>query len=403
MSNRFAADAKFVGLSEDGEHLIVATPEGTQYRLRISPMLRAAVRLDRSAMEHHKNEHDNAMAPREIQARIRSGMTAEELADKSGMPLEHIQRYERPVLAERSFIATTAQKVTLTSEPDSPTLGNIVTDRLSARDVNVLELQWDAFKSDGHGWIVTVSFNLEGDERVARWSYRQSERAVHALDEDARWLSETRIMEDSIPRRHLSAVRNAVFDFEAMPQSSSIPVVDSDQSETEALIERLNKARGTRKPVSHTQELNQVSNVSVPPVSDNIYPFTARSGDSPSSHHSDVIYDVPATPAESSTRTVASSPSPHSAVSATSPVKSASHADTSDEQTVQRRPHTGTHRTVRSPIQPEEPSQWAPREEPAKDLFGAPTPENQAPKKPRARGRSPMPTWDEILFGAKFD
>jgi hypothetical protein len=283
MSNRFTADLKFVGLSEDGEHLIVEGPQGSAFRLRVTPMVRAAVRLDRPAMEHHKAEIDGSLPPREIQARIRSGMSAHEISQKTGVSLEHIARYEGPILAEREFIAERARTSPIASEPDSPTLGEIVTDRLATRGVNILDLEWDAFKSDGHGWLVSVSYIQDQEVLTAKWAFKQSSRTLNALDSEARSLSETQISDQPIPPRHLSAVRNAVFDFEAMPVTGSTPAVSASPSagsptrETEELVDRLNRMRGTR----HTSGESQGSrSASVSPVPNNVFQFSSTSSES---------------------------------------------------------------------------------------------------------------------------
>ena len=44
------------------------------------------------------------LSPREIQAHIRSGMSAQDVAGLTGAPLEYIQRFEGPVIAEREFV-----------------------------------------------------------------------------------------------------------------------------------------------------------------------------------------------------------------------------------------------------------------------------------------------------------
>ena len=45
---------------------------------------------------------DRPPTPREIQQRIRLGETAAEIAEKSGLPLAAVTRYEGPPLAERA-------------------------------------------------------------------------------------------------------------------------------------------------------------------------------------------------------------------------------------------------------------------------------------------------------------
>ena len=44
-------ELELVGLHEDGEHVVLAAPDGQRYRLRIDEPLRAAVRRDRPQLE----------------------------------------------------------------------------------------------------------------------------------------------------------------------------------------------------------------------------------------------------------------------------------------------------------------------------------------------------------------
>ncbi|WP_253257382.1 septation protein SepH, partial [Arthrobacter sp. Hiyo1] len=60
---------------------------------------------------HVPRSRPSPCPPRDIQSRIRSGATAAEVAELSGMPLANVQRYEGPVLAEREYIAQQARKV----------------------------------------------------------------------------------------------------------------------------------------------------------------------------------------------------------------------------------------------------------------------------------------------------
>ena len=142
-------EVELVGLHDDGEHLILATPDGQQYRLRIDEPLRAAVRRDRPQLEQLRAEQASAMSPREIQARIRAGATAQEVADSAGLPLVAVRRYEGPVIAEREYVAELARQTPVRREAGAPTLGDLVTDRLAARGVDVGSLSWDAARE---GW-----------------------------------------------------------------------------------------------------------------------------------------------------------------------------------------------------------------------------------------------------------
>src|SRR5690625_201485 len=95
-------ELELVGIHDDGEHLVVKDPENTTYTLPITEALRAAVRRDRAQLEQLRA---GDIRPREIQALIRAGSSAEDVAEQAGVSVEQVRRYEGPVLAEREFAA----------------------------------------------------------------------------------------------------------------------------------------------------------------------------------------------------------------------------------------------------------------------------------------------------------
>ena len=94
-------DLRLVGVHEDGQHLLLSDSEGEHYRVRLDEPLRAAVRRDRPRLGQLQIEIDGGMRPREVQALIRAGLSAEEVAERSGWTAEKVARYEGPILAER--------------------------------------------------------------------------------------------------------------------------------------------------------------------------------------------------------------------------------------------------------------------------------------------------------------
>ncbi|HEY0217700.1 MAG TPA: septation protein SepH, partial [Cellulomonas sp.] len=209
------AELELVGLHEDGEHLVLAAPDGQRYRLHIDEPLRAAVRRDRPQLEQIRAEQAGVLSPREIQQRVRAGQTADEIAGSSGLTVEHVRRFEGPVLAEREFVAEQARGTRVGRDVGAPVLGDLVLDRLAARGVDTETLVWDAFREQGAGWTVVARYTVTGEPREARWGYDASARAVHADEDEARWLSETEIADGPLPRRHLTAVRDVVYDVDA--------------------------------------------------------------------------------------------------------------------------------------------------------------------------------------------
>ncbi|MBB2922038.1 septation protein SepH [Cellulomonas cellasea] len=248
-------ELELVGLHDDGEHLVLVGPDGQRFRLRIDEPLRAAVRRDRPKLEQLRAEHAGVLSPREIQARIRAGATAQEVADSADLAVEQVRRYEGPVLAERSFIADQARATRVGRDAGAPVLGDLVTDRLATRGVALQSLAWDAHRQQAGPWVVVARFDVGGETREARWTYDAAKRVVQADEDEARWLSETELADEPIPRRHLAAVRDVVFDLEADGSVRAVEGFEDVPAEAEpdprerthALLDDLNTRRGVRQ------------------------------------------------------------------------------------------------------------------------------------------------------------
>jgi hypothetical protein len=247
-------DLTLVGVHEDGEHLLLVDGTGARHRLKVDEALRAAVRRDRARLGQLQIESEGRLRPREIQARIRSGETAEEVAAAAGVPIEHVRRYEGPVLAEREFVASQARQVRVRrgaaggsggAAPGAATLGEIVADRLSQREVDPEDAVWDAWRADDGSWCLVLTFSAGNKQREARWTYDAGVRHVAPLDDEARWLTE-----DEPPQtqqRRLSPVRDRVYDVEASGTARPAPPEEPGAVD---LLDTLRERRGRRsRPV----------------------------------------------------------------------------------------------------------------------------------------------------------
>ncbi|HEY7723372.1 MAG TPA: septation protein SepH [Pedococcus sp.] len=217
-------DLRLIGVHEDGQHLLLADPEGNRYRVPLDEPLRAAARRDRPRLGQLQIEMDGSMRPREVQSLIRAGASAEEVAERSGWPVEKVRRYEGPVLAEREHVAGLARTVTLRgrggSQGSAPTLAARVGQRLSGRGVDPAVVEWDSARDDEGAWTVILTFPAGGRQRQARWLFDVPARTVTAIDDEARWLSEddSSGAQTPIPAPHLvsAPVRaTTVYDVEA--------------------------------------------------------------------------------------------------------------------------------------------------------------------------------------------
>lgn len=217
-------DLRLIGVHEDGQHLLLSDSDGERYRVRLDEPLRAAARRDRPRLGQLQIEIDGGMRPREVQALIRAGLSAEEVADRAGWTPEKVRRYEGPILAEREHVAGLARGVRLRARSGgasgTPTLAARVSQRLSARGVDPAMAEWDSARSDEGEWTVLLTFPAGGRERQARWAFDVAARTVSALDDEARWLSEDESAgaDSPLPAPHLvsTPVRaTTVYDVEA--------------------------------------------------------------------------------------------------------------------------------------------------------------------------------------------
>lgn len=373
-------ELELVGLHEDGEHLVLVRADGTRFRVRIDEPLRAAVRRDRPQLEQLRAESAGTLSPREIQSRIRAGATTQEVADSSGLAVEHVRRYEGPVLAEREYVAEQARATRVGRDAGAPTLGDLVTDRLAARGVDLSSLAWDAARDTTGPWVVLARFQVHDEEREARWTFDASARTLTADEDEARWLSETELPDEPVGRRHLAAVRDVVFDFQAVTPLRPVDVLDVDTHEqpavetpdpaerTHALLDDLRSRRGVRQAIEIEEEGDADEFEGFGPQ--HAFDFSRLSHDVPGAH-------------------------PHDADEQASAVVL---------PVTRKRPPAAEPAT---PAEPEPATAPTPAAEAPTSAADVPSPAgpphgDDAEERPRSRrGRAKVPSWDEIVFGAR--
>ncbi|GGK70320.1 septation protein SepH [Ornithinimicrobium pekingense] len=178
---------------DEGGRLVVVAQDGTRYAVPVDDRLRAAMRPRRPAGTADGSPSATA-TPREVQAMIRAGQTAEEVATATGWEIARVRRFEGPVLAEREHVVGLAKAAHVRAQgrtDGSHTLERRARERLQSRGVPPSDTRWDAARTGGQGpWTVVVSFVAGGRERQATWHYDVQDRSIEALDDEARWLSE---------------------------------------------------------------------------------------------------------------------------------------------------------------------------------------------------------------------
>ncbi|MEW2131683.1 septation protein SepH [Streptomyces sp. NPDC005435] len=183
-------ELRVVAVSNDGTRLVLKAADATEYTLPIDERLRAAVRGDRPRLGQIEIEVESHLRPRDIQARIRAGATAEEVAQLAGIPVDRVRRFEGPVLAERAFMAERARKTSVRrpGENSGPPLGEAVQERLLLRGAEKDTVQWDSWRRDDGTWEVLLVYRVAGETHTASWTYDPPRRLVQAVDDEARSL-----------------------------------------------------------------------------------------------------------------------------------------------------------------------------------------------------------------------
>ncbi|MER5730185.1 septation protein SepH [Streptomyces sp. NPDC002138] len=185
-------ELRVVAVSNDGTRLVLKAADSTEYTLPIDERLRAAVRNDRARLNQIEIEVESHLRPRDIQARIRAGASAEEVAQLAGIPVDRVRRFEGPVLAERAFMAERARKTSVRRPGENtntgPQLGEAVQERLTLRGADKESVQWDSWRRDDGTWEVLLVYRVAAEPHSASWTYDPPRRLVVAVDDEARSL-----------------------------------------------------------------------------------------------------------------------------------------------------------------------------------------------------------------------
>ena len=180
-------ELKVIGV-ENGA-LLAASDDGARFRIEIDEVLQSRIR--QAQPETHSGPKPS---PREVQSLIRSGLSAEEVAQVTGASIDYIRRFEGPVLAEREHVVTSALAVpvhvTAEVDPadDPATFGGVIRDRLAK--LGAQSERWASWKDGERGWIVKLEFTADTIDHDARWGFEPRKQSLHPLNSEATTLSQ---------------------------------------------------------------------------------------------------------------------------------------------------------------------------------------------------------------------
>lgn len=257
-------DLRLVGVHDDGSHLLLSGTGGVMFRLPIDEALRVASRPSAKA-SGSVGAIAIAMSPRDIQSRIRSGATAADVAEISGLPLAKVERYEGPVLAEREYVAQQARNLEVASPipgqevhrsafGDNPaSLGEMVAHRLTAHGLDSSAVEWDSWRRPDGSWTVVARFETKldqnsgiGEEPPAMWTFSPSRKTLQNANRWAQQLSELEPLDGPVPARRLSAVSDRPFNFETDAESAAAKSGAGQDKDPNGLLDMLRARRGQR-------------------------------------------------------------------------------------------------------------------------------------------------------------
>jgi len=338
-------DLQVIGV-ENGA-LVVASDDGTRFRLPIDDVLQSKVR-----QSIPDTGEGRKLAPKEIQAHIRSGMSAQDVASITGAPLDYIQRFEGPVIAEREFVVTSALAVAVQTAADTDplrqgkTFGTAIRERL--HDLGGTNERWASWKDAASGWVVKLSFTANQIDHDARWQFDPKKHTLSPLNNEAITLSQQGEAAGTLVPR-LRAV------------STDEPTIDASRFDSGAFAIADSDLAGPDLPMDATAP------VSLAPAS--ISPANAPAASDDEPVHGNQTADL----LEALRRRRGERES----------------APFEDDERASH-PSTGGIRIVDVPTD-------GPGDE-------GPSPRRTAPQPTvRKKGRATMPSWDEIVFGARPD
>jgi hypothetical protein len=343
---------KVIGTEDD--KLILATESGERFSLDVDDVLR--VELRKARRDRDADVQAPRASPREIQAHIRSGLSAREVAELLGARVEDVVRFEGPVLAEREHVVGQALAVPVLLGGDfegdgQTTFGSAVRGKLA--EAGAVGERWTSWKAPT-GWTVKLEFTANDIGHDARWGFDPRRSTLSPLNSDAIQLSRQGSLPEgliprlraleTVPAKDDSRFDSGAFGPRGLPdadiESPEIPAPAAPavqeaaikraseptivtSAETADLLEALRRRRGQREPLPGADEVAAPQRSSAPVA----------------------LFDA---------------------------------------------------------LEPGYDGAPADDEPPASD-FQAPTPAAVAEAGRRSKGRTSMPSWDEIVFGARSD
>jgi hypothetical protein len=223
-------DLRIVGRSDDGESLELHDLDGNSFTLRISDHLKSLVNQPTSYTLRSVTLAENGeITIKEIQSRLRGGESMESIAESGNVSLEKVERYSHPILQERSYIISLAQKAELKKLKVS--LLEAVTEKLSPRGVEMKSCEWNTYRNEDGTWQVLLRYPTRDGEGRAEWRFETVKRRIDSDDDGARWImgEESVVPESSVRPLRSQETPPKLVSIRSTPTMTPVsPILDED-------------------------------------------------------------------------------------------------------------------------------------------------------------------------------
>jgi len=357
-------DLRLVG-HEDGT-VIFESLEGEKYRVLADEALRVSVRNAANA-----KPADLSITPRDIQDRIRSGETVEQIAEATGADVDFIEKFAQPVIYELEHIVQSALAIRITIAGDrfnddmQEEFGRLIEARLNANGAD--RVQWTSKRAEGGVWIVSANYEIKGHRGIALWAFEPRKFHLSPENESAVALS-----------NHNSSLENPIAKLRtvAEPLAPAASADSSIQGESGSTPAAFRKAEATTTetptPAASTTDLldelrkrresSEAAGIVEEEILEPDFDEFIDAEPEPSTGPLQVVPDLEEVAAIHDKQDVESSPedAPDGALDDDAPIEAANPETSVEDQS------------------------------------------DDAPATPK-KGRATMPSWDEIVFGTKTD
>ena len=302
-------------------------------------------------------------------ARVRAGEAVESVAQAAGVPIERIEPFAAPVLAERAHVVGMAIAGTVRRRGEAASVRGLkgtVATRLLQRGLDFDDVEWDAWKRPDSRWVLQATYASGSRQHVATFLFDIAGRFSIAEDDEARWL-----IEESTAAHGPQPGRRRTTD----PDNE--PTIDLDDEMALVRATLVESGPDSYGLATGLQDVHDYAPAELEEV-DGVYDLV------PPRNEMDVLYDMISGIDEDSVRIYKGLQQP--VTPREEPEQLSLFAEHADARPVVPRQSKKVAPTPRSD---------APEEVASEEEQPPPT-----PKRSRSK-RASVPTWDEIMFGPK--